>query len=156
MLEIDIPGFGLVELDHLVSDYSGTLSSSGKIIPGVKERLNKIAEFMQVHILSSDTFGCAREELRDITCIIHILSGRDHDVQKEQYVTKLGHERVVALGNGNNDRKMLKIARLGIAVSASEGCSTEAILAADILVHSPLDGLDLMLDPKRCKATLRF
>jgi soluble P-type ATPase len=156
MLAIDIPGFGLVRLEHLVSDFSGTLSSDGKIIPGVRERLEKISKIMKVHILSADTFGSARKELLDIMCVIHILSGRDNDIQKENYVKKLGVERVVALGNGNNDRKMLKTARLGIAVAESEGCAVDAILAADIHVHSALDGLDLLLNPKRCKATLRF
>ena len=63
---------------------------------------------------------------------------------------------MVALGNGNNDRKMLKIARIGIAVSQAEGCAVDALSAADILVTSAQDGLGLLLNTKRCKATLRF
>mgnify|MGYP001563781915 CR=1 FL=1 len=31
MFEIDIPGFGLVKLEHLVSDFTGTLSVDGKL-----------------------------------------------------------------------------------------------------------------------------
>ena len=65
-------------------------------------------------------------------------------------------ERVVAFGNGNNDRKMLKAARIGIAVSQREGCAADAIMAADIHVTSANAGLDLLLHPKRMKATLRF
>ncbi len=42
MLEIDIPGFGLIKLKHLVSDFTGTLSVDGKLLPGLKQRLNKI------------------------------------------------------------------------------------------------------------------
>jgi soluble P-type ATPase len=94
--------------------------------------------------------------MKDINCEIHILVGENHDVQKEEYVTSLGPESVIAFGNGNNDRRMLKTARIGIAVSGAEGCAVDAIMAANIHVRSAVDGLDLLLYPKRLKATLRF
>jgi soluble P-type ATPase len=156
MLEIDIPGFGLVRLDHLVSDFTGTLSVNGQLIPKVDARLNKLAEFVKIHILTADTFGRAQAALKDINCDIHILNGENHDVQKEEYVRELGADQVIAFGNGNNDRKMLKAARIGIAVTEGEGCAVNAITAADIHVRSAVDGLDLLLNPKRIKATLRF
>ena len=46
MLKVDIPGFGTVRLKHLVSDFTGTLSEDGKLVPGVKEMLNKISGFL--------------------------------------------------------------------------------------------------------------
>jgi P-type E1-E2 ATPase len=156
MLEIDIPGFGIARLGHLVSDFTGTLSVDGILLPGVKERLNRISETLKIHILTADTFGKVRSELQGINCEIKILTGENHDVQKEEYVVKLRTESVVAIGNGNNDRKMLKAARIGIAVSEGEGCAVDAILAADINVRSAAEGLDLLLNPKRLKATLRF
>jgi len=146
----------MVKLENLVSDFTGTLSVDGKLLPGVREQLNSIAGFLTIHILTADTFGKAREELEGIQCLIHILTGRDHDVQKEEFVRKLGPERVAAFGNGNNDRKMLKLARVGIAVSEGEGCAADAIMAADIHVRSAADGLSLLLNPKRIKATLRY
>ncbi|MDI6776991.1 MAG: HAD hydrolase family protein [Syntrophales bacterium] len=156
MLEIDIPGFGPVVLEHLVSDFTGTLSVGGRLLPAVKEHLNRIAEFLKVHILTADTFGMARAELKEVNCIIRILSGDDHDIQKEEYIGRLGTEHVVTFGNGKNDRRMLKAARIGIAVSEGEGCAVDALMASDIHVRSALDGLNLLLNPKRCKATLRF
>jgi len=156
MLEIDIPGFGLVRLEHLVSDFTGTLSVNGQLIPKADARLIKLAEFLKIHILTADTFGKAQTELKDINSGIHILTGENHDVQKEEYVTKLGVENVVAFGNGNNDRRMLKVAKIGIAVSEGEGCAIDALMAANIHVRSALDGLDLLLNPKRLKATLRY
>jgi soluble P-type ATPase len=156
MLELDIPGFGLVRLEHLVSDFTGTLSVNGQLIQKLDARLNKLAGFMKIHILTADTFGKAQAELKGINCEIHLLTGENHDVQKEEYVTKLGTNSVAAFGNGNNDRKMLKAARIGIAVSEGEGCAVDAIMAADVHVRSALDGLDLLLNPKRLKATLRF
>jgi P-type E1-E2 ATPase len=156
MIEIDIPGFGRVCLSHLVSDFTGTLSVDGRLLPGVKSALNDLAGSLTIHILTADTFGRAAEELAEVKCRIRILSGPDHDRQKEEYVKALGPEKVAAFGNGNNDRRMLKTARLGIAVTEAEGCAVEAILAADIHVGSALDGLNLLLQTLRCKATLRF
>ncbi|MFZ5996980.1 MAG: HAD family hydrolase [Nitrospirota bacterium] len=156
MIEIDIPGFGPVTLKHLVSDFTGTLSVDGKLLPRVKELLNKISESLGVHILTADTFGRAKAELEGINCTIHILAGKNHDIQKEEYVNGLGAEHVIALGNGNNDRKMLKTARIGIAVSEGEGCAVDAMMAADVQVRSAAEGLGLLLTPLRLKATLRY
>jgi len=156
MLEFEIPGFGLVRLEHAVFDFTGTLSLDGRLLLGVREQLNKIAGFLKVHVLTSDTFGMAEAELIGINCGIHILKGDNHDIQKAEYVKALNAESVVAIGNGNNDRGMLKIARIGIAVCLSEGCSTDALTSADIFVTSIIDALELLLNPKRLKATLRF
>ena len=156
MIEIDVPGFGLVKLKHLVSDFTGTLSVDGKLLPGVKQRLNKIAKSLKIHILTADTFGRARAELKGINCEIKILKGKNHDIQKEKFVKKLGAKNIITFGNGNNDRKMLKTAKLGIAVTESEGCAIDAIKSADIHVTSAKSGLDLLLKPRRCKATLRY
>lgn len=156
MIEIDIPGFGPVRLEHLVSDFTGTLSVDGILLPKVEARLNKLSEMVKIHILTADTFGKAQTALKDVTCEMHILIGEDHDIQKEEFVKKLGAESVIAFGNGKNDRKMLKVAKIGIAVTEGEGCAVDAIMAADIHVRSTLDGLDLLLNAKRCKATLRY
>jgi soluble P-type ATPase len=156
MFEMDIPGVGPVQLEHLVSDFTGTLSMDGRLLPGVRERLKAIAGFMRIHILTADTFGMAKVELADIPCDIAILTGENHDVQKEEYMRKLDAERVIAFGNGNNDRRMLKAARVGMAVSQGEGCSVEALFAADVHITDANIGLDLLLHPKRLKATLRF
>ncbi|MBW2094453.1 MAG: HAD hydrolase family protein [Deltaproteobacteria bacterium] len=156
MLQVDVPGFGPITLEHLVSDFTGTLSVGGKLLPGVEVRLNQIAEFLQVQILTADTFGVAKEQLKEVKCSIQILSGASHDQQKEKYVIDLGAQKTVALGNGNNDRRMLKAAKVGIAVTEGEGCAVDAVMAADIQVNRAVDALDLLLHSKRLKATLRF
>jgi soluble P-type ATPase len=155
MINIDIPGSVRLEIEHFVSDFSGTLSEDGVLLPGVREKLNELAKKVQVHVLTSDTFGRARKELEGISCTVHILEGEDHTGQKEQYVVSLGAERVAALGNGNNDARMLKTAGLGIAVCLKEGCSVESLQAAKIFVRSPMDSVELLLYPKRLIATLR-
>jgi soluble P-type ATPase len=126
------------------------------LLPGTREKLNEIGQFLKIHILTANTFEKACAELEGIGCEIHFIKGKNLDIQKEDYIKNLGVEKVVALGNGMNDRRMLKTARLGIAVTEGEGCAVEALIAADIHVRSVKDGLDLLLNPKRCKATLRF
>jgi soluble P-type ATPase len=156
MVEVNIPGFGPVRLAHLVSDFTGTLSVDGHLVPSIQEGLNRLSEKMTIHILTADTFGRAREALSGVNCQIHILTGPDQDTQKEEYLQRLGPENVVALGNGNNDRRMLKTAKVGIAVMEEEGCAVEAVVAADIIVRSAMSALMLLLNPLRFKATLRF
>ena len=156
MIEIDIPGFGAVMLQHLVSDFTGTLSFNGKLIPGVQDKLNLLADSLNIHVLTSDTFGSARTELADVRCQTHVLEGEYHDLQKEEYVEKLGTTSVVAFGNGNNDRKMLRVARIGIAVTEAEGSAVDILMAADVHVAGILNGLDLLLNTQRLKATLRY
>ncbi len=156
MLEIDIPGFGVVKLQHLVSDFTGTLSYSGVLIGGVKERLNELSKSLSIHVLTSDSFGTARTELQDVSCETHVLEGEYHDLQKEEFIEKLGAVSVVAFGNGNNDRKMLRVARIGIAVTEKEGSAVDILMAGDVHVTSILNGLDLLLHPTRLKATLRY
>lgn len=156
MIEVDIPGFGPVRIAHVVTDFTGTLSVDGTLVPEVRERLVGLSGLLRLHVLTADTFGRARGELEGLDCEFLLLTGDDHDVQKEQYVMQLGPENVAALGNGNNDRRMLKAARVGIAVCLKEGCSKDALTSADVIVTSANDALDLVLNPTRLKATLRF
>ena len=156
MIRIDIPGFGSVKLEHLVIDFSGTLSVDGRIVPGVREQLNSLAESVTVHVLTADTHGKALSELEGIDCKTILLEIENQDGQKEDFVKRLGVETVAAIGNGNNDRKMLAVARVGIAVCLAEGCAVDCLSGADVLVFSATDALDLLLKPNRLKATLRF
>lgn len=59
MLAIDIPGFGFVGAEHLVTDFTGTLSVDGKLLAGVKKHLQVLSEILKIHIVTSDTFGTA-------------------------------------------------------------------------------------------------
>lgn len=155
MIRVEIPGTGSFGFEHFVTDFSGTLSEDGILLPGIKEKIEELSEKLKIHVLTSDTFGRARKELEGVNCTIHVLEGKGHVVQKEKYVKNLGADKVVALGNGNNDELMLRVAKLGIAVCLKEGCSQRAVEASQILVFSPVDAMNLLLFPKRLIATLR-
>lgn len=156
MISLDIPGFGAVEIKHLVCDYSGTLSVDGQLLDGLKESLNKLSEKVEIHILTADTHGKARSQLQDIDCLIEIIEGGDQHFQKENYVRELGADSVFAIGNGNNDTLMLSAARVGVAVCLDEGVSAMAVNHADVVVNSIVAALGLLFNPNRLKATLRF
>lgn len=155
MINIEIPGFGDFAFQHLVLDYNGTIACDGKLLEGVMERLSILGENVEVHIITADTFGAVQEQMTGMPCKIKILDRSDEAIQKENFVRLLGAEHVVAFGNGNNDKLMLKQARLSIAVVGHEGCAVSALHAADIAVTDINTGLDLLIAPLRCKATLR-
>jgi P-type E1-E2 ATPase len=143
-------------VQHVVLDYNGTLSFDGELIGGVKEALTTLSQSLTVHVLTGDTFGTAKAKLAAVPCTIRILGSPGIDEEKAVYINQLGAEGVVAYGNGLNDRRMLKAARLGIVVMGREGCAVETLLAADICISDIVDGLDLLLNPKRLEATLKL
>jgi soluble P-type ATPase len=155
MLEIDIPGYRALRLEHLVLDYNGTLACDGELLDGVKDRLDALAGTLRIHILTADTFGKARAQLVGIRCDLSILPVEDQDRRKLEYIQGLGPETTVCVGNGRNDRLMLREAGLGIAVAQAEGAAVQTVLVADVLSPSILTALDLLTHPLRLVATLR-
>jgi soluble P-type ATPase len=154
-MELAIPGFGRLSLEHLVLDYNGTLAVDGKLLPGVKARLARLSGMLRIHVVTADTFGKARAGLRGLDCRLEILQGGAEDRAKAAYVRRLGPRRVACIGNGRNDRLMLRMAGVGVVVLQAEGASAEAVAAADLLVPSVTDALDLFLQPRRLLASLR-
>lgn len=155
MITIVIPGNKIIEAEFLVLDFNGTLAIDGSLIKGVRELLNELSTSLQIHVITSDTFGKASEGLRDINCTLKILKGNDHQMQKLRYLETLGKQRTIAIGNGLNDTLMLENAALGIALLQKEGLSVIAMQHADILCTCILDALELLTNPGRIIATLR-
>jgi soluble P-type ATPase len=155
MIEINIPDFGRLHLSHLVLDYNGTLAFDGQLISGVADLLGLLAEHLQIHIITADTFGSVHQAFGGSVFTIHVLSPGSEEEGKAIYVRHLGSMSSVCIGNGRNDRLMLKEAGLGIAVLQQEGTAPQALLAADIVIPSIVDALVLLLHPQRIRATLR-
>lgn len=155
MIHIDIPGYRVLDLQHLVLDFNGTIALDGKPLEKTYELLNSLSEKLEIHVVTADTFGTVSRVLKDFPNRIEILSESDQHLLKKDYVIKLGADRVVSIGNGRNDREMLKVSALGIVVINQEGAGIEALMNGDILSRSVVDALELLIFPKRLIATLR-
>ena len=155
MIGINIPGFNELRLTHLVLDYNGTIAAHGRLIPGVPEKLAVLAPRLAIHILTADTFGTVREQVSPLPARLIVIPPGDQARAKEEYVRQLGADLTVAVGNGRNDRLMLKEAALGIALLQAEGAAVEALMAADVVAPDILAALDLLLAPDGLIATLR-
>ncbi len=156
MINIDIPGIGHVSLKHLVLDMNGTIATGGIIDPGLKPVFKHLAEHLDVHVVTADTFGTIDRAAREFGLKYHVLDGKKAEgEQKRDFVVSLGNDNVVAIGNGNNDALMLEAAAIGIAVLGEEGASVSCLRSADLVVRDPRHAFEMLLEPARLKATLR-
>ncbi len=155
MIELNIPGKGLVQIEHLVCDINGTLAIDGILLEGVSKSLRQLQDRLHVHLLTADTHG--RQDLIDSQLnlkAVRIKSGNE-GAQKADYVKNLGADQVVAIGQGANDAEMLRSAAIGICVFSKEGAAIESLLAADICVPDINAAFELLEKPLRLVATLR-
>jgi P-type E1-E2 ATPase len=151
-IRVEIPGRGVLELEELVLDFTGTLSRDGELLPEVAERLRALAGRLRVTVMTADTFGTAHQALAGLPLAVRLIAtGTD----KARYLEEIGPHRVAAIGNGRNDLPMVAAAALGVAVVGPEGAAAELVASADVVVGDIRDGLDLLLRPLRLKATLR-
>lgn len=155
MIHITIPGFADLNLRYLVSDYNGTLALDGKLLPGVAQLLTELSSQLEIHVITADTFGLAASELAQLPVKLKITPLEEQAQAKLAFINELGSENVIAVGNGRNDRLMLKAAALGIALLQREGASSETLSSAHVISANILDALHLLKNPKRLIATLR-
>ena len=159
-IPIVIPGYPDTHLRYLVTNYKGTICCGDFLVPGVKERLIKLSEVLNVCIFTDGAFGTVREQLSGVTCELHQLHEDHQDEQKVCFVKSLGPlNETAVMGNGNIDHLMLKLVRAGggvaIAVDNGEGVSGRASDAAELSIHGSLNALDLLLDPRHLISTMR-
>lgn len=156
MLELDIPGRGKFQFEHLVLDFNGTIAIDGILIPGVMERLNNLSNYVNIHILTADTNKSVESQVGNTSFIVHIIGLQRQDIEKLNYIEKLGKDRCICFGNGANDKLMLENCGLGICVLQKEGVYSKTLQCSDIVVNDILDGLDLLLNKNRLAATMRL
>ena len=155
MIEITIPGRGVLRLEHLVTDVNGTLALDGQLMEGVAKRIAALSDRLTIHLLTADTHGRQSVIDRQLGLTAARMKPGGEALQKADYVRKLGSEKVVAIGQGANDADMLDLAALGICVMSQEGVARESLLAADLLLPDILAALDLLEKPLRIVASLR-
>ncbi len=152
---MEIPNLGSFNLEVAVFDFNGTLALDGRIIGPVRAQLQRLAVDLEIHVLTSDTFGMAVQECRGLPVRLRILESENHTREKAAYLGQFGGRQVVAVGNGANDQLMLEEAALGIAVIGPEGAGSKTILSSDLVVNNINEAIDLLLNPRRIVAGLR-
>lgn len=152
---IEIPNFKTLTITHIVCDYNGTIAKDGIVLPGIRPLFEKLCKRYTLHVITADTFGSVKAQLEGYGAQIKVLSSGDHTGEKAAFIAHLGSEQCAAMGNGNNDSEMLRLAAVGIAVLGDEGCSKDALFSADMVCQNSADALALFLEPKRLIATLR-
>ncbi|MDQ7068692.1 MAG: HAD hydrolase family protein [Sulfurimonas sp.] len=143
------------KIKHIVLDYNGTIAKDGILDTEIEYLLQLLSNKYKLHLITADTFGNVQSQIQAFEIKLHILKSQNHTQEKADYISSLDKESVIAIGNGNNDAKMLTLASVGIAILGAEGCSSQALLASDIVCKSIKDALELPLHPKRLHATLR-
>ena len=154
-MKFKIPGQETIEIKNVVFDYNGTIAIDGQLIKGVAEIINDLAEKITFHVITADTYGSVEKELAAIRCNVVKIPKEKQDLSKLDFLLKLGKQTTLCVGNGKNDRLMLKESIIGVAIIQDEGVCVESLLAADIACKSILDVFMYFKDPNRMIATLR-
>lgn len=154
-MKVNIPGKQEIEIENIVFDYNGTIAIDGKLIDGVKENINELSNDFNFFVITADTYGSVEQELKSVNCRIIKIEKSLQDISKEKFIKELGSNTTLCVGNGRNDKLMLKEAILGIAILQDEGICTQTLLNSDILVKSILDVFGFLNDKNRLIATLR-
>jgi soluble P-type ATPase len=153
MLTLNIPGREMLEINHLILDFNGTIALDGILIAGVAERIEALSQSLVIHVITADTNGSAADQCSSLPVSIKILESGDHTHEKGEFVKALGN--AVSIGNGANDGLMFDASDIAIAVLGNEGCMTQTLFKSDIIIQNINDALDLLLKPNRMIATLR-
>lgn len=155
MIELNIPGRGVIQLEHLVSDVNGTLAVDGRLSDGVARALLSLHDRLTIHLLTADMHGRQATIDQQLGMRAVVVTAGDEVRAKAEYVERLGSDRVVAVGQGANDAGMLRQAAIGICVLSTEGAAVDALNAADVLAPDILSALALLENPLRLVASLR-
>jgi P-type E1-E2 ATPase len=155
MIELNIPGRGVIQLEHLVTDVNGTLALDGKLLEGVSSALLRVSDRLNIHLLTADTHGQQDSIDKQLGMKAIRIPAGDESSTKAAYVRELNPKQVVAIGQGANDAGMLREAEIGIAVNSQEGLATEAIRAADLVLPDIHSALGMLENPMRLVASLR-
>ncbi len=155
MIELNVPGRGVIQLEYLVSDVNGTIALDGQLIEGVDKALVRLGDRLELHLLTADTRG--RQSIIDQQLSLEAvrISPGDETEAKAAYVRELGAEHVVALGQGTNDAGMLQEAGVGICILSQESTAVDALMSADLVAPDIHAALELLENPMRLVASLR-
>lgn len=155
MIELNIPGRGTLQLEHLVFDVNGTIALDGQLMERMVRLLTNLRDRLAIHLVTADTLGRQNVIDRQLNMQATRIEPGDEAEQKADYVRRLGAGQVIAVGQGANDAAMLKTAALGVCILSDEGAAVETLAAADLVVPDIYAALRLLEKPLRLVSTLR-
>jgi soluble P-type ATPase len=152
-MEIDVPGLGPLSLETLILDLNGTIAIDGCLILGVKERIASLrAQGWRITMFTGDTHGNGKKIAEELGVEIFLTPDAD---AKMLAALAIDPTTCATIGNGRIDFELFKTVKLRVCTIQAEGAFGPLLAASDIVVSSVLDGLDILLNPKRIAATLR-
>ncbi|SCG81838.1 hypothetical protein DW1_0217 [Proteiniborus sp. DW1] len=155
MLIYNIPGRDRIEIENVVFDYNGTVAVDGKLIDDARELILKLKEYVNIYILTADTYGTVESQCKELGVKVATFPKEMASLSKKEIVEGLGPEKTICVGNGFNDIEMFKICKISVAVMENEGCSGKLLSYSDIVTKSIKDAIEIILSENRMKATLR-
>ena len=57
MIDVDIPGYRRLRLEHCVMDVNGTLALDGVLLEGIAPLLATLGQSLKLHMLTANTHG---------------------------------------------------------------------------------------------------
>ncbi len=147
-----IPGHESFDIETLILDLNGTIAIDGKLIEGVKERIDALRGSLRILLFSGDTQGTAAEIAKELQIELRLTPDAAAKAAEAQ---TLDPQTCATIGNGRIDLELFKTVRLRILTIQVEGAHPQTLLESDIVTTSILDALDLFLKPKRLIATIR-
>lgn len=151
----EIPGYGKLEIKNLILDYNGTIAKDGKLLDGVGDILIKLAEIVDVYILTADTYGSVEKEMVNLPVKVEVIKGENELVEKRDFARELGANITMAIGNGYNDQLLFREVKISIVVMGCEACATILFNIADLVASDIYDALGLLINPTRLRSSLR-
>ena len=126
MIAHTIPGLGTLRLQHLVLDFNGTLALDGRLLPGVRPRLRRLARRLELHVVTADTFGSVRRVLTGLAPDV-LAALLEAGAEPQDLAARLHGEREP----GDEDLLYLGVRRAIIeALSEIEGIKASEVLVA--------------------------
>ena len=103
-------------------------------------------------LFSGDTRGNALAIAKDLDIDFRLAASA---TEKARLAREYEPESCAAIGNGRIDKELFEVVKLSIITLQSEGVHTLSLSAADIVVPTVIDALNLFLDKNILIATLR-
>ena len=145
MLNFLIPGHDNVKIENILIDFNGTLAVDGILHEGIADKLAELSKIVNITVVSADTNCTIKEQLKNVPIEVRAFDGKNVSEEKKNILRQLNPVRTAVIGNGFNDHKMMREARVAISLFSF----------TDICVSSIHDALDLFLKPNRIIATMR-